>query len=155
LQVRFGNDRPDLLLQLFDMRLQTTEPRHTIQHHAELIRSERLGQVVESPSPHRLDRRLDGRVGGNDHDSQPRRQPQQRGQYVQPLPAAQAQVQKRDVKQHVSKDVLCLPAVTGFRHLVTHRLQGKAERLAQVHVVINEEDIHTRLQSEPTIRFRS
>ena len=61
------------------------------EHDAKLVGRERLGQIIERPAPHRLDRRLDRGVGRDDHHVQPGgqgQQPRQAGPSPAPGPAA-------------------------------------------------------------------
>jgi hypothetical protein len=84
-QVGFRHHRADLFLQLLDVRLQSPHLRDPINHGAQLVGLERLGQIVKRPAPHGLDRSLNRGIRRHDHDVQTRSQLQQPRQQIQPL----------------------------------------------------------------------
>ncbi len=85
LEVHLGHDRADLLLQLVHLGLQPPHVGDPVEDHAKLIRRKRLGQVIEGPTPHGLDRRFDGGIGRDDHHVESGRQAEQTRQEVQTL----------------------------------------------------------------------
>ncbi len=72
-EIHLRSDPADLLLQARHLIAQAPHLPPAFQHESELIRRERLGQVVESAGPHRFDCRGDAGMGRDDHDRQPRR----------------------------------------------------------------------------------
>ena len=142
LQVRLGDDRADLLLEVRDVRLEAAEAGDAVEDEAELVGRERLGQVVERAAPHRLDRRLDGGVGGDDDDGQARCQPEECRQEVQPFLLAEAKVEEGDLEEAVAEDFLGGGAVARLADAVAHRLEGEAQGLAQAGVVVDQEGVH-------------
>src|SRR5581483_4624949 len=57
-----------LVAQSADLRLQVRRPRHARQDRLDLLDIDRLDQVVGGAQPQRLDRALDARVPGDQHD---------------------------------------------------------------------------------------
>jgi hypothetical protein len=147
LQVGLGNDRPDLVLQFLNVRLEPPNADDAFQHAAKFLRRERLGKKIERPAAHGLDRRLDRRIRGNHHHRQSRSQAQERQQQVQSLFAAKSKIEKCDVEKGVPQMLLSLSAVAGFSDLVVHRFQGEPHRLADALVVIDQQDLHERPQT--------
>ena len=64
--------------------------------HLELVERARLGDVVEGPRPHRLDRRVDRPVARQHDDVGARARRLDGVQYLEPVPVGQAQVEEHD-----------------------------------------------------------
>ena len=143
LQIGLRHAGPDLVLQLLHMRLQ---PAQTLATRSSTTRSwlgrERLGQVIEGAAPHRLDRGFDRGVGRDHDDRQSGSQLQQGRQHIEPLLLAQPQIEKGHVELAMAEQLLGLRAVARLGDLVVHGLQAEPQRLAQVLVVVDEQNVH-------------
>ena len=109
---------------------------------AKLIRRKRLGQVIEGPTPHGLDRRFDGGIGCNDHYLKSGGQGEQAWQEFQALFLGQPQVQQGHFKGLASQEFQGLGTIAGFDGLVSKHLKRHAERASETRVVVNHEDVH-------------
>ena len=74
-----------------------------LHHVADLRRGEGLGQVVARAALHRLDRGLEGRVGGDHHDVQSGPLGEQPGQEVEAALRAEPQVHEGEVERPVAE----------------------------------------------------
>ena len=152
-QVGLGDLAPDPVLQVGHPVAEPADLRHPLQHGADLGGGERLGQVVERPPPHRLDGRVDARVGRDDDDRQPGRLRQQRLEQVEARLARRAGGRPGPRRTAAARP--CRSASAPGRRLldgVAHRLQGDAERPPDVRLVVDDQDPHGRARDRGSSR---
>ena len=142
LQIDLGQDRPNLLFQLLDLRLQPPHPRDAIKQQAKLVGGERLGQVVEGPATHGLDRRFDCCIGRHYHHLQLRRNAEQPRQQVQPLLLGQTKVQQGHLERAMPQQFQGRRAVAGLDPAVPQHLQRHPQGVSKTGVVVDYEDVH-------------
>ena len=142
LQVDLGHHAADLLFELLDVRLQPPHVGYALQHDAQLIRREGLGQIIESPPTHGFHRRFDRGVGRDDDNVQPGGHAQQPRQQIEPLLLRQAEIEQGRVERSTTKKLQRLRAVAGFRGMMAKHFQRHPQRAAETGVVVNYKDIH-------------
>ena len=99
LERKLGHFDPDLLLQVGDLALQGPHALESLEDRPDLRGRERLGQVIERTTPHRIDGAIDAGISRDDHDGQPRRQLRQGLEQVQPRLIFEPEVDERHVER--------------------------------------------------------
>jgi hypothetical protein len=105
---------------------------------------ERLGQVVAGATAHRLDRGVDGRVGGDDHDVEAgvlRHQPRDE---IQPGALGELEVHEGQV-EHLARR-MCERGlrVGGQADGAARALESEGQRRSDVLLVVDDEDAEHR-----------
>ncbi len=138
----FGDLAGELMLEVVHPALQVAELLQPLEDRPDLRGREGLGQVIESPSAHRLDGVINRPVGGDDHHGGPHRSSADFREEFQTRVGPEAKVDHRDVES------LPVDRPKGFRgpgrllDRVPHRLEGHAEHLADIQFVVDDEDSH-------------
>ncbi len=107
---------------------------------AQLLRAARLEQVVRGAGLHGVDRGVDGRMGGDDHDPHPGREHAHLLQHIEAVVLAQAQVQKTEIEYLALQDGFCLCGAGGGHYGIAAILQTVTEGTQDRRFVIHQKD---------------
>ena len=110
----------------------------------DLVEVEGLGQVVDRPASHRLDRRVDRRVGGEDNDVELRFRRQHFRQQFQAALVAQPQVEEGGVETAPAQFPHHLVAGGHLDAFMAQGVQRDAGRFADVSFVVNNQNVHNQ-----------
>jgi hypothetical protein len=131
-----------VLLQAGDALLHAAQGSGPLRDEPHLVGREGLGKVVGSPAPHRLYSGVNGGVGGDDHQLEPGRDAEQGRDEVKAALHAETQINKGHVKDLSACLSLRVLAAADRSHPMATALQAKGQHLADVGLVIDDEDVH-------------
>ena len=153
LQINLGHDAADLFFQLVDVRLQLPDVPDAVQDVAELVGRKRLGKIIEGPSAHGLDRRLNRGERGDNHNAQPGRQTQHPRQQFKAKLFAKAKVQQRRIERAAAEQRQGLFAVAGVGRVMSEQFQRSPDRAAEARIVVNYQDVHIVQSAIPVVHY--
>ena len=130
-----------ILLQGGDMLLHAANRRHPAGDQFNLFWGKGFGNVIRRPPPHGFHGGIDRGIGGNHHDLEPRTGSQQNGDQIQTILGSQPQIHKRQVEGLPLRLGLCIPGVADGGHPMPARFQADHECLADVSLVIDNQNI--------------
>jgi hypothetical protein len=113
-----------------------------LQHGADLVRGEGLGDEVERTPAHRLDRGRDVGVGREEDDGRGRPHLHQPAKHLEAVVGPELQVQEHGVKTLLLDRLHGLGGIRGLGRGMPRRLDGYPRRPADRGFVVNDEDAH-------------
>ena len=145
-EIHLGHALVQLRFELEDAAAGVPRRCDLVHRVADLLGREWFGQVVLGSALHRLDGRVDGRVG-RDHDHRETRLlGQQPRQQVEPARGAEAQVQEREVVWALRERCERGVGVGRFAGLAAQSLEADAQGHADVLVVVDDQHAQGRCQ---------
>ncbi len=147
LRIRAFQDRlrhlaADLLLEIRDAPVQLAKLLRALQHRTDLCWSEGLGQKIESASAHRLHRAVNAAMGRDDHHGQVGPFPERLLHEVQSRFHPQTQIHQQCVVGVPLELRQGRGPVGRLRGFVAHGFEGDLQGLADVRLVIDDQDAH-------------
>ena len=132
---------PEVLLQGRDLLLQEPDLEHLAHRQGDLGGGERFGDVIGGPSPDGLDGRVDGGVGGDDDDLEPRRGGQKGRDEVEAVVRAQTEIHEGELEGPVRGLRQGVLEVADSRDFMSFRLESDGQGLPDVDLVVDDEDM--------------
>ena len=141
-QLGLGHRVGEPPLQLGEAALQLAPAAVALDRGLDLRGRERLGEVVLGAAPDRLDRGLEGCVGGDEDQLQARPLLEEPRDQVEPTLLAEAQVEEREVGGNSPELVERALAAAGLGDGAAECLEKRTQRGADVFLVIDDQDPH-------------
>ena len=140
LEVRLRHRVGEAVLQVQDPARHVSPRLRRLDCPLDLRRRERFRQVILRPELDGLDGGVERRVGGDHHHVEPRALGEESGEEREAVLASDAQVHERDVVRRPRDRLQRRSARARLGHLTAHALQAHRERLADVALVVDDED---------------
>ena len=112
-----------------------------LRYQHDLVGFEGFGDIVGGPAANSFNRRVDGGIGGDDHDFQPGAGGQQKGDQVHPALRSQPQVDERQIEDLQRRFLLRIFEAADGGDAVPPGLQTDGQGLADAGFVVDDQDV--------------